>query len=276
MAAGIAFSRTGAPAREDDYPRGSFLRGLGCSTGLHLAVVAALLAGFDRLAAPRPMTVAPAILVNLVTLADVTGGPDADLRAAIPQQRAAEKGTSPQAIPAPQSPSVPHAPRPSSDSRATTGPASSETLPRDDLDARLERLAQLHQPAPALPPAPRDQDGSGLSNRDAFAGKAGRDATYRVQDFLRAQIERRWNVDVAALKADRNRAAIHLLIDPDGTVRRAEIVPDPASRNDPAAEDFARRARNAAILSSPLTLLPGSYDIAKDIVIEFDVRRLIR
>jgi hypothetical protein len=276
------------PSLDDDYPRGSFLTGIGCSLTLHVLVIAGLLFGL-RILTPRELPPRERMIpVDLVMLSDVTSGPAAEDKAAIPQQMATEQAVvpSPTAVPAPQSPPAPKVLRPAEQSAAAqTAAARAKAItpprpqqPADELTARLEQLAKLQQPAPAQPPAPRDQTGPGISNITAASDSAapGVDATYRVKDFLRAQIERRWNVQVSPLTENNLTAAIRIQLDPDGTVRRAEVVPDATHRNDQAYEDFARSARNAVLLSSPLTLLPGSYALAKDIVIDFNARRLVR
>ena len=271
------------PAKAEDYvPRGNFLRSFVLSVTFHVGVVAALLVGL-RLMPPMDLPpVAKAILVNLVTLGDITSSPNADEKANLPQQQAAERADAPdpRAIPTPQSAPAQKILRPAdpvntpqaSDAPAKAAAAPLSPQPPDELSARLQQLAKLSQPVPAQPPAPNTQEGTGVSNRSVASDAAlGNDATYRVKDFLRAQIERRWNVAVP--RATGLTASIRLEIQPDGTVQRAEIVYEPARRNNKAYEEFARSARNAALLSSPLTLLPGSYAIAKDIVIDFDARR---
>jgi len=151
-------------------------------------------------------------------------------------------------------------------------------VPADDLAARLERLARLRQPAPPMPPNPRRQDGSGASNLTASSADAARarDAAYAVKDFIRAQVERRWNLNVTAPKGGDWVVAIHILLRPDGRVSRAEIVDTPRYRSDDAYRDFALSARNAVLLSSPLTVPAGEYDIAKDIVLDFRSKQVLQ
>ena len=272
-------------AAEDDIPRGNFLGSFALSVTFHVAVLLALLAAMRVMPPMELPPVAKAVLVNLVALGDATSSPRASEKADLPQQQAKEQADTPdpRAIPTPQSAPAQRILRPAdplNTPRASDAPAKSAAAPlspqpADELSARLQQLAKLTQPAPTQPPAPKTQEGTGLSNRTVASDAAvGTDATYRVKDYLRAQIERRWNVAVP--RATRLTAAIRLEIQPDGTVQRAEIVVDPARRNDKAYEEFARSARNAALLSSPLTLLPGSYAIAKDIVIDFDAKRLLR
>jgi hypothetical protein len=149
-------------------------------------------------------------------------------------------------------------------------------VPADDLTQRLKQLAQLKQPAPPVPANPRQQDGAGASNVTAAAADAARarDATYGVKDFIRAQVERRWNPNRQAIKGRNWTVAIHILIARDGTVNQAEIVDEVRYRPDHAYFEFALSARNAVLLSSPLSLPPGAYEIAKDIVIDFNAKQL--
>jgi hypothetical protein len=97
-----------------------------------------------------------------------------------------------------------------------------------------------------------------------------------VKDFIRAQVERRWNPDRKGVKVGNWMVAIHILLDRDGTVTGADIVDEARYRSDKAYLDFALSARNAVLLSSPLSLPPGAYDIAKDIVVDFDPKRVLQ
>ena len=271
---------------EDDIPRGNFLRSVALSVTFHAGVVAAFLIALRVMPPVESPPVAKVILINLVALGEITSSPRADEKADLPQSQATEHADvpDPRAIPTAQSAPAQKILRPAdpvNTPQAADAPAKAAAVaplrpqPADELSARLQQLAKLSQPAPPQPPAPKEQDGTGVSNRTVASDAAiGTDATYRVKDYLRAQIERRWNVAVP--QARNLTASIRLEIQPDGTVLRAEIVVDQARRNNKAYEEFARSARNAALLSSPLTLLPGSYAIAKDIVIDFDARRLLR
>jgi hypothetical protein len=107
-------------------------------------------------------------------------------------------------------------------------------------------------------------------------GLHGRDARYAVEDFIRAQVERRWYLNRAQMGANDWVVAIHIVLQPDGTVRRAQIVSTPRFLSNGAYHDFALSARNAVLLSSPLALPPGTYATAKDIVINFDARQALQ
>ena len=79
-----------------------------------------------------------------------------------------------------------------------------------------------------------------------------------MKDFIRAQVERRWNLDLATLGDHQFSVPIHVEISSGGTVIKAEIM-DTARSNDPAYREVAVSARNAVLLSSPLSLPPGHY-----------------
>jgi len=102
----------------------------------------------------------------------------------------------------------------------------------------------------------------------------GFDAAYALKDFIRAQVERRWNVDRSGIKSEYWAVSIHIQIDPSGRVTQAQIIDDPHYSANPGYDDFARSARNAVLLSSPLRIPPGLYDLAKDIVVDFDSKLL--
>jgi outer membrane biosynthesis protein TonB len=245
------------------------------------------------------------IPIDLVFLDEKTASPPAETVATLPQERATESSelTPDQAIPAEQAPPPqaaqrraeeraapdlsaptkpkpkPEAPRPVKSTKLDRQPAAKlkqQPLPADDLSVRLEQLARLRQPAPPMPPTPRQQKAPGSSDLTATATDAAPalDASYGVKDFIRAQVERRWNPDGKMLKGSDWVAAIHVLLRPDGSVERAEIVDDPHHRAESAYRDFAQSARNAVLLSSPLTVPPGEYDLAKDIVLDFHSRRV--
>jgi hypothetical protein len=69
---------------------------------------------------------------------------------------------------------------------------------------------------------------------------------------------------------------IHLGISRDGKVTFAEVVPDPRYQTDDALRELAYSARNAVLMSSPLTLPPGRYEEVRDITLDFRPRDVLR
>lgn len=123
--------------------------------------------------------------------------------------------------------------------------------PPDALENRLKQLAQLRQPDSMIPHAE-----NGASDEAGEDGTAGAAASYGVRDFLRAQIERRWSLDLAHARDVTVR--IHVVVAGDGTVTKAEIVDRARYASDAVWRAVALSARNAVLLSSPLRLPAGA------------------
>jgi len=291
----------------DDFgarPAGRAILG---STVLHVLAIVLLVVGTLAESGPAP-PIERIVPVDLVRLADKTTSAASSVVASVPQEKAREVAPPKPALAVP----VPAAPPPPTIQRRTaeTSPpqvlqsskprpdlsipkslayersdkSSSSPTPRktpspsDELSDKLRSLARLRQPEAPVPPDPRQQDGVGASNAIVSNPGAARgaDAAYALKDFIRAQVERRWNVDRSEIKSENWAVSIHILIDANGQVTRAQVINDPRYSGDPAYEDFALSARNAVLLSSPLVIPPGLYDIAKDIVIDFDSKLVSR
>ena len=93
------------------------------------------------------------------------------------------------------------------------------------------------------------------TNDDIVSGRKG---PFSVKDYIRAQVERRWNLDLATLGDSDFSVPIHVEMTSAGVVLKAEIV-DFARTTDPAYREVAVSARNAVLLSSPLSLPAGHY-----------------
>jgi outer membrane biosynthesis protein TonB len=278
---------------------------IGAST-LHLLVGLLIVLG-ELWPTQAPPQLARIVSVNLIRLGEKTASPSSPELALVPQEKAREvsnlepaeavpvaKEPPPQAAPRrAEEKSTPDlltatkekqkraVPKPVKDPKLDAVPAS--RLPRpspaeDELSAQLKLLAQLRQPAPPMAPNPTQQVGPGSSNVTASSANAALapDASFSVKDFIRAQVERRWNLEGNMLIGGDWVVGIHIVLSPDGSVSRAEIVDNPRYRADRGYHDFALSARNAVLLSSPLTVPPGEYDIAKDIVVDFNSKQALR
>jgi outer membrane biosynthesis protein TonB len=293
----LAVSERDLEIRLDRKPRERMGRGLVVSLALHAIVAAVILFLLPSLLStpPEPEQVVP---IDLVTLGVRTAGPPAEPQAALPQEQATQTAEHDvvDPVPEPQTPPPPQALAPRA--RESTAPAPlaavnpenparlpkpgpsaaakprPSPVPADDLATKLQSLARLRQPAPPIPPNPRPQEGAGASNVTASSANAapGSQATYSAKDFLRAQVERHWYWDRRRLGAGDWAVSIHVLLNPDGSVAKAEIVDDPRHGADPEYHDLALSARNAVLLSSPLNLPPGRYEAVKDITLTLDPR----
>ncbi len=167
-------------------------------------------------------------------------------------------------------------PGPKLDPLAAVKPPERPSPPADDLDARLKSLARQQQLQAQAPARSRLQNDAGSSDLAAAGGSAaGGGARYNVKDFIRAQIERHWRLDPAALGAE-FMIAIHVTLNRDGSVKSADIVDDPRNHASAAYQALARSARNAVLLSSPLDLPPGRYDEVADMTLNFNPRNALQ
>jgi outer membrane biosynthesis protein TonB len=211
--------------------------------------LALLLWSLARSAAPPPRG-PQAIPIDLVEEGPETVSPEGE-KAKLPQQRAAETADhpKPQAVPVPKQ-----------------APAPGKKLAHKDLEDA--------QPDSHREPSPQPQDGTGISNATTGAdGLLGGHAAYGVKDYVRAQIERRWFPQGSALLRNDWVVQLHLQLDGNGDVQKAEIV-DGGKMGDVAYRDFAFSVRNAALLSAPFALPPGLDDAARDMTLDFNPRRV--
>lgn len=159
---------------------------------------------------------------------------------------------------------------------ATVKPPKRTVPPAEDLAATLQSLTMQQQLQARTPPTPDQQADLGQSNVTAGSGDIGPMAMYSAKDFIRVQIERRWYLDRAAIGAGAFTIALHLEMTADGHVTLAEIVDSAGYGDNAAFLAAARSLRGAALLSSPLTLPPGSYGQVRDIVLTFSPKDVLR
>jgi hypothetical protein len=165
----------------------------------------------------------------------------------------------PRAQPAPAPPAAP----PSAEQPA---PDALPPAPVDPLQSQLEALAKLRLP---------NSSGSAAQPSGSNA-PAGAQSGYRVEDLIRAQVQRRWSLRLDELGERELIVTIHVVLEPDGTVAKAEIVDTPRSRGDDVYRSIAISARNAVLLSSPLTLPAGMTAEMRDMNISFNTRDSLR
>ncbi len=260
----------------DGRPSERMGRGLLGSLLLH--VLAALLLLLTLPGPPPEPPPEPVISVDLVQLGAATVSPQPRRstqpphETAPPAPRPAPTTAAPHAAPA----ATPLRPEASRKRRPKAGPHPKPAAP-EDFDARLRAEAEALQTAPAVgSQQSRGGHAMGDANAAVNSGAYGPHAAYSAKDFIRAQIERRWNFDVAALGKARWVISIHVVLQSDGTVASAAVLEDPRYRRDPAYHALANSVRNAVLVSSPLHLPPGTPAALLDMVLDFDPRADLR
>jgi hypothetical protein len=231
---------------------------------LHALAAYLLITRLDTL----PQTLMPVVPVDVVQLAEETISPPPLQKTAGPQQKAAALPKRTQELASLEPPTfrpptaiAPAEPQP---------PPETPQQPRDELQLRLQALAKLRQPQTSA--------GSGGLDRYQSSNGAtlGPGAAYSVKDLVRAQVERRWNLDLDGLGARNFVIAIHVVLTRDGIVNKAEIVDQLRFNSDATYRSIALSARNAVLLSSPILLPNGAYDDVIDMVLNLNPRDTLR
>ncbi|MDE2182426.1 MAG: hypothetical protein KGJ78_05340 [Alphaproteobacteria bacterium] len=226
--------------------------GLAGSLLLHgLAALIILLMAIHHTTQP-PGALPKFVPIDLVRLGEETVSPAAAQKSPVPQQLASTPQR--EASPTPQS----------------VSPTGRQPALEDALDAKLRALARLRTPDSAL-----KLTGAGESNMTAGDGN-GASATYSIRDYVRAQIERRWSLDLARLGKRSFAIPLRIVMKQDGTIVSAEIVDLARAKGDVVYRDVAISARNAALLSSPIALPPGDYPKVMHLTLDLNPRDTMR
>jgi hypothetical protein len=130
------------------------------------------------------------------------------------------------------------------------------TEPVDALEMQLKALSKLRQPNTDT----RLQGEAGTSEyaQNGDDSESGGQGAYTTRDIIRAQVLRRWSLDRERLGKRDFDIRIHVLLKRDGTVVEADVVDQQRFKTDSLFRWIALSARNAVILSSPLTLPPDA------------------
>ena len=118
--------------------------------------------------------------------------------------------------------------------------------------------------------------GEGLSRQNATRADAAPGSEAAIKDFLRDQIEHHWNPDLATLRRRNISVQLRVAITGAGIITRVELVDAHQAGLDAAYDEAAMSARNAALLSSPLTLPPGQYPASMDLILSVNTRDALR
>ncbi|HEX3673028.1 MAG TPA: hypothetical protein VHU87_02030 [Rhizomicrobium sp.] len=190
--------------------------------------------------------------VDVVEFGDQTTAPPEPVHAAVPQQKAMRGPAS--------------APRPEAVAPNRTRPAP------DALEVQLKNLAKLRQPDSDLT---IENDGASDVTATSNGAEAGPTA-YSVRDFIRAQILRRWNLDLSKLGSQTMLIALHVQLSKHGAVLDTEILDKHRYTTDAVYRDIAISARNAVLLSAPFKLPEHTPERALDFTLKLNPRDTLR
>jgi len=231
--------------------------GYAASFFLHLTALVLVLFVFAKsFQTTPPSRVVPVDVV--IRLAEETTSPPAQQKALKPVQPAMRSQKREQ--------SNPRAPE-------GTSPTGTKPLPLDNLDAKLRDLARLRQPKADLPTL----DNSGTADVAAESpGATSGEAAYSIRDFVRATVERRWNLDFGKLGRRQYAIPLHIVMRRDGNIVNVEIVDHARYSSDAVYRSISLSARNAVLLSSPISLPPGEYRDVMEMTLVFNPRDMRR
>jgi len=147
----------------------------------------------------------------------------------------------------------------------------------DDFLNVLKTVQRMKQTASA----PAETDKSAPQTTDSTARRSNFDAdrplSVSEMDAIRQQIARCWLVPAGAKEGESLAVEIRVRMNPDRTVREAEVVESGRMRSDPffraAAESALRALRNPSC--TPLNLPPEKYETWKSFTITFDPRDML-
>ncbi len=149
--------------------------------------------------------------------------------------------------------------------------------PPDDFDSLLKSVDKLrHDAKPAPAPQPQQQAAASNKTVNSNANIPSEPVSMTDKDFVAAWFRRCWNFDPGARDASTLIVKVHVLLNSDGSVVRADIVDDPRYTSDGYFRSAADSARRAVYTCSPIKLPPGKYDALKDLVLNFDPRDSVR
>lgn len=231
--------------------------GVGASFLLHLLVFLALILLARRALPPQP----PFERFIPVSLIAQSEGP-----APTPAQQKAAGELSKEPTHLPRAPVAHHTP--------TAVAPDGTKEPEDDLSVQLKALSKLRQPNTDT----RLLGNQGVSTDDQTGDDdySGGQGLYNTRDLIRAQVLRRWSLDMSRLGNRNFDILIRVYVKRDGTVLEADIVDAQRAKTDSTFRWIATSAKNAVLLSSPLTL-PPDFDRAKlELTLRLNPREAMR
>jgi len=166
--------------------------------------------------------------------------------------------------------------RPEVPAKGKSATVATETAP-STLGALLAMVERAHRPQPIR--SQREHETAnvvadiGGGKHDVERGSLGNKA---LEDFIRAQIERRWQVDASRLGDREIIVSLRLLLSADGSVEVVEIVDQATHWDDFLFRLVAIAGRNAALLSSPLQLPPGLPQADMEITLDLNTKQASR
>ena len=287
-------------------------RGITYSTILHLAVILIAFLGLPHLKRP-PIEIEEPIPVDVVTIAPKTNIPKVEPKP-VEKPEPAKKAELPPAPPLPEppkpAPQKAEVPPPPTPTPPKPEPQVAALPPEPTPQPKPEKKPEPPEPpktaAPLVPvppeskpkPPPEATVETILKSVEKFTPRSEPERAEKVVNELartprpvtssldnkmtiseieavRRQIEGCWNVPAGAKDAKNLIIDIHLVMNPDGTVREATVVDQARMQSDGFFRAAAESARRAIYTCQPLRLPPDKYSLWQDMTLSFNPSQIL-
>jgi len=138
----------------------------------------------------------------------------------------------------------------------------------------LQKTKPTNTPSPA--PQPQNAPAASKITSNSSTWDPSQPVSMAEKDYIAAQFRKCWNFDPGAKDAASLIVRVHVMLNADGSVTKADIVDDPRYYSDTYYRAAADSARRAVYACSPIKVPPGKYDSLKDLVLNFDPRDSLR
>lgn len=141
-----------------------------------------------------------------------------------------------------------------------------EEPPEDRLTSILKNVEKLKDQVPT-----NDQLADASQGRLSQVSSVEQDAMVRA---IQQQMARCWRIDAGARDAESLIVEIRVVLNPDATVRDAQIVDFERMFRDSFFRSAAENARRAILRCSPFRLPANKYEVWRDLTLRFDPSRM--
>ena len=142
-----------------------------------------------------------------------------------------------------------------------------EDTPPDRLTSILRNVDKLRKQQAKVTPSAEPSTASAAPQVSALEQN-------EIVRIIQSRMARCWRLEPGARDAEDLIVVIHVLLNRDGSVRRAEIVDEGRVAKNAYYRSAAENARRAIYSCQPFELPPKRYDIWRDMVLKFDPRQM--
>ncbi len=139
-----------------------------------------------------------------------------------------------------------------------------EAPPEDRLTSILRNVDKLREKSD------RRRTESAEATRARTAPRASALEQMQMVRAIQGQMSRCWQIEPGARDAETLVVEIRVALNPDATVRKAQIVDFERMLNDSFFRSAAENARRAIWRCSPFDLPPNKYEVWRDLTLKFD------